>query len=486
MNDFIKIVSVSKRFGDIIALDNVSLNINSGEVIAILGENGSGKSTLAKILYGLYTPDRGYIDIGGVRQTFLSPSEAKRHGIVMVSQRPQLIDELTAIENISVFLNSSVNKIYRYVDELLREFSINIDIAKPVYTLSYTEKQYIEVIKALLARPRLMIVDEAVTYLPQPIKIKLFEMMKKVVTNNGSIILITHKILEALEFSARVVVLRRGRIVGEFNSREVSLEELRRAMFGEVSSIQIGRQPGNRVASEATILRIDNVSVVDEYGRRAVEDVSLDVKQGEILTVVGIAGNGQRELCEAIIGLRKVERGRILFENRDITTTPPSKRVGMGLYYVPEDPFRDGVFLNLTVAENLRIFSQRKIEREALLDLISKLNIVPQNPEVKVHRLSGGNVQKVALSKILTNIPRIIVAYNPTRMLDEYSSKLIIAVLTRFVSLGGSALVFSEDLDEALAMGDRIAVMIKGRIAGIYSHTSVDRSELEKVMTLYG
>ncbi len=485
MSNVIRVVEISKRFGDIIALDNISLNISSGEIVAVLGENGSGKSTLAKILYGLYTPDRGYIEVNGKQQVFLSPADAKKYGIVMVSQRPQLIDELTVLENISLFLNKPLNKIYNDINIFLQEFNIRINIASPIHTLSYTERQYIEMAKALLARPRLLIVDEATTYLPQSMKIKFFEMMKRIVATNGSIIFITHKIPEALEFSTRIIVLRRGRIVGEFDSNNISLDELRRVMFGETAIIQTTKQAQDIPIIKDAILKINNVLVEDEYGKKAVENVSLDVKQGEIVGVVGIAGNGQRELCETIIGLRKVKKGQILFEGRDITHIPPNKRIAIGLYYIPEDPFRDGVFLNLTVAENIKIFSQRKIERKAFQDIISKLNIIPANPGVKVHKLSGGNVQKVVLSRIFINIPKVIVAYNPTRMLDEYSSRLVASTLTKFASLGGSVLLFSEDLDEALAMGNRIAVMSRGKVIGIYNYTAINRSELEKVMVAY-
>ncbi|MCS7111176.1 MAG: ATP-binding cassette domain-containing protein [Ignisphaera sp.] len=487
MSDSIRAVKISKRFGDVIALDDVSLTIDSGEIVAVLGENGSGKSTLAKIFYGIYTPDKGYIEISGKREVFSSPADAKRCGIVMVSQRPQLIDELTLLENVAVFLNKPVDKIYGDVNLLLKEFNVGIDAASPVYMLSYTEKQYVEMIKALLARPRLLIVDEATTYLPQPLKIKFFDLMKKIVMVNGSIIFITHKIPEALEFSSRIIVLRKGRVVGEFDGG-VPLDELRKAMFGDTAAIQIARHIKKLSESEleSTVLSINNVSVLDEYGKRAVEGVSLGIKQGEIVGVVGVAGNGQRELCEAIVGLRRIEKGQILFKGKDITYVSPNKRIAMGLCYIPEDPFRDGVFLNLTIAENLKIFSQRKIEKKALHNIINKLNITPAKPEIKLHKLSGGNVQKVALSRIFANIPRLIVAYNPTRMLDEYSSKLIISTLTRFASSGGSALLFLEDLDEALTMGDRIAVMVKGRIVGMYSSTAVDKSELEKVMTIYG
>uniref|UniRef100_A0A7C5UVU7 ATP-binding cassette domain-containing protein n=2 Tax=Ignisphaera aggregans TaxID=334771 RepID=A0A7C5UVU7_9CREN len=488
MSNLIKIVEISKRFGDIIALENVSLDIDSGEIIALLGENGSGKTTLAKILYGIYTPDKGYIEINGIRKILTSPAEAKNLGIVMVSQRPQLIDELTALENISIFLNTSVSRIHKNVENLLHEFNIDINVSKPVYTLSYTEKQYVEMIKALLAMPKLMIVDEATTYLPLSIKLKFFNMMKKILADGSSIIFITHKILEALEFSNRIIVLRKGRIVGRFNSDSVTVEELRKTMFegfGGISSIQVSRQIKDVNRDIKTVLKIDNVSVLDEYSRRVVDDVSLDVKQGEISVIVGIAGNGQKELCEAIVGLRKVEKGRILFEDKDVTKLPPSKRIAMGFHYIPEDPFRDGVFLNLTIAENLKVFSQRRIEKEILLETISKLNIIPANPIVKVYKLSGGNIQKVAISRIFINIPRIIIAYNPTRMLDEYSSKLVMSALTRFATLGGSALIFSEDLDEALAMGDKIAVMVRGKIVKLYDQAMVERSELEKVMTSY-
>jgi ABC-type uncharacterized transport system ATPase subunit len=488
MGNLIKIVEISKRFGDIVALENVSLDIGSGDIIALLGENGSGKTTLAKILYGIYTPDKGCIEINGICKILTSPAEAKNLGIVMVSQRPQLIDELTALENISIFLNTSVSRIHKNVENLLHEFNIDINVSKPVYTLSYTEKQYIEMIKALLAMPKLMIVDEATTYLPLSIKLKFFNMMKKILANGSSIIFITHKILEALEFSNRIIVLRKGRVVGRFNSDSVTVEELRKTMFegfGETSTVQVTRQIKDVGRDRKTVLKIDNVSVLDEYSRRAVDNVSLDVKQGEISVIVGIAGNGQKELCEAIVGLRRVEKGRILFEDKDITKLPPSKRIAMGFHYIPEDPFRDGVFLNLTIAENLKVFSQRRIEKEVLLETISKLNIIPPNPIVKVYKLSGGNIQKVAISRIFINIPRIIIAYNPTRMLDEYSSKLVMSALTRFAALGGTALVFSEDLDEALAMGDKIAVIARGKIVKLYDQAMVERAELEKVMTSY-
>lgn len=484
MNGSVRVVEVSKRFGDVIALDSVSLSVSGGEIVAILGENGSGKSTLAKILYGIYTPDEGYIEIDGRQKIFSSPADAKRCGIIMVSQRPQLIDELTLLENISLFLNKSPNKVYQDVISLLKEFNIDINTTSPIHTLSYTEKQYIEMIRALLAKPKLLIVDEATTYLPQSLKVKLFSMMNRIVAAGGSIIFITHKILEAVEFSTRIIVLRRGRVVGEFN-RGVSLDVLRRAMFGE-TAITHTMKYHKRMHLENTVLSVHDVSVSDEYGKRAVESVSLDVRQGEIVGVIGIAGNGQRELCEAMIGLRRIEKGRILFEGRDITHMPPNRRIAMGLSYIPEDPFRDGAFLNLTVGENLKLFSQRKVEKKVLQDVINKLNIIPAKLELKVYKLSGGNVQKVVLSRIFTNTPKLIIAYNPTRMLDEYSSRFVTSTLTKFASLGGSVLLFSEDLDETLAIGDRIAVMTRGRIIDVYDATSVDRSELEKMMTVYG
>ena len=486
----IKIVDVHKRFGDVVALDGVNLDIYPNEILVVLGENGSGKSTLAKILYGLYTPDKGYIVVDGKPTVFTSPNEAKKKGIIMISQRPQLIDELTILENISLFLGEPpTNALRRRVSEVLSSFGIKIDVDKAVYSISYTEKQFIDLLKAVLCNPRLLIVDEAATYLPHDLKLKFFNILRGFVSQNKAVIYITHKIPEALEIGDRFAVLRRGRVAGIYK-RGVDADTLRYAMFGSKeyleTSIKSFVSPSTH-RREGIAMHIDNITVFDDYGKKAVDNLSLAIGFGEVVAIVGVAGNGQKELGEAIAGFRKVVRGRIKLDGEDITDSSPSERVKKGLVYIPEDPFREGVALTLTIAENMKMYAQGRLTQEAIYDAIKKLGIVPENPGTQVAKLSGGNIQKVCISKLLFTMPKVVVAFNPTRMLDEKSRLLVLTILKRFTLSGGAVLLISEDLDEALQISNRIGVIASGKIIRFFEGENLEqmRREIERVM-VYG
>ena len=481
---FIEVVEIYKKFGDVIALNGVSLEIYPGEILAVLGENGSGKSTLAKILYGLYFPDKGYIKVDDVVTVFSSPAEAKNRGIFLVSQRPQLVDDMSVLENVALFLNISPSRdLKKKLEVTLRDLGMAIDVDRGVYTLSYTEKQFIDLVKALITQPRLLIVDEAATYLPRELKIKFLDIIKKFAARGGSVMYITHKILEAIEMGDRFIVLRKGDVVGVFE-KGVDVTTIRRAMFGSEEYLTTFKRSPKKITHESFALSVENLIVYDEHGKPSVNDVSLNVRSGELISIVGIAGNGQKELGEAIAGLRKAARGRIMLNGNEITHAPASERIKKGLIYVPEDPFREGVAMGLTVAENVKLFSQSKVSRELLDALIKKLDVNPSNPFINVAKLSGGNIQKVSLARLLLTTPKVVVAYSPTRMLDERSKTLTLSILQRLAESGSAVLLLSEDIEEVLHISTRLGVMVSGKIVRFFETPDLEscREDIEKVM----
>jgi len=482
---FLQVVQLYKKFGDITALNNVSLAIYPGEILVILGENGSGKSTLAKILYGLYFPDKGYIKINGTPVIFSSPAEAKSKGIFLVSQRPQLIDDMSILENIALFLSTSPSRgLRKKLSEILNDLGMAIDVDKSVHALSYTEKQLVDLVKVLLAQPKLLIVDEAVTYLPRELKHKFLNIVKGFATRGGSVMYITHKVVEAAEIGDRFAVLRRGSVVGVFE-KGVDVSTLRQAMFGSEEYLTaITKSPVQRPPHKTPALSVENLVVFDEYGKPAVNDVSLSVRLGDVVAILGIAGNGQKELGEAIVGLRKVAKGKVLLNGDEITYMPASERVRRGLIYVPEDPFREGVAIGLTVAENMKLFSQSRVSKEILETAIRKLEVSPSNPLISVAKLSGGNIQKVSLSRLLLNTPRVVIAYSPTRMLDEKSRVLILRTLQKLAESGSAVLLLSEDIEEAVYISTRIGVIVNGKIVKFFEGPDLEsyREDIEKVM----
>jgi simple sugar transport system ATP-binding protein len=486
----VEVVGVSKRFGDIVALNNVSLKIYPREILVVLGENGSGKSTLAKILYGIYFPDTGFIRVDGVETVFSSPSDARKHGIFLVSQRPQLIDEMSIIENVALFLGATASKnLRKKLVDVLSNLKVSLDVDTPVFRLSYTEKQLVDLAKALLAQPRLLIVDEAATYLPHEAKKVFLDTIKRLIAGGASVMYITHKIGEALEVGDRFVVLRRGSVVGVFN-RGTDANILRQAMFGSSNHIQNSYANSQQVFADSsnstTTLAVKNLTVLNDYGRTAVNNVTFVVNSGEVLGIAGVAGNGQKELAEALAGLRKVHRGAVLFNGVNITNEPIHRRVRMGFVYILEDPFREGVALNLTIAENIKLFTAGKGYKVSPSLVIEELGISPDNPLTKAFRLSGGNVQKLTLAKLLVNSPRVVIAHNPTRMLDE-KSRIAVLNLLRIVAEKGAAVVFiSEDLDEILSISTKVGVMVDGRLTRFFTGNIASyRDDIERAM-VYG
>lgn len=498
LRPIISVRNLWKSFPGVTALKNVSLDIFPGEVHAILGENGAGKSTLLKILYGIYVPDRGDLFFEGKRIVLTSPQDAVRNGLVLVSQVPQLVDSLTIAENLSLSLRqfsyvNSVKKVSKFLLEKGREYGVRIDPDVEAWKLSYTQKQLVEILRALLLNARVIAFDEATTLLPHAEKEKLYDFMKLFKSKGGTILLVTHKIPEALEVSDRITVLRRGEVVGTIKTSETTLEQVRYMMFGERLTQLNSSEYGKSLREDSETLIVRDLWVKSDYGVYAVRGASFSVRRGEILGIAGVAGNGQLELIQALAGLRKAEKGSIrlrINENEINVTNKGStliRRLGIG--YIPDEPVKKGVSLDNTIEENIAIhpkLSKFLINWRSVKNLTSELvkefNIVTPSTSTRAKVLSGGNLMKVLVARELAVSKLALVAYNPTRGLDEVSSRYVRKlIVSKAVNEGMCAVIASEDLDEIMEISDVIAVMNSGSIVGVFK-SGVSREEIEKVM----
>ncbi len=493
----ISIRNISKRFPGAVALDNVNFDVLEGEVHALLGENGAGKSTLVKILYGIYSPDKGEIYVRGRKVRINSPKDAIKHGIVMVSQIPQIIDRLTVAENIILGLEkygltSRVSKVREFIKVKSKEVGIAVDPDIEVWKLSYTQKQLVEILRALLIGAKVLLLDEAITFLPLIEKKKFYKFIRDFADKGGSVVLITHKIYEAIDIADRITVLRQGRVIGTVGKNEATPDDIRKMMFAEKSAqITYERLPTSR-PRDAVALEVRDLWVMGDYGVHAVKGVNLTVRAGEVVGIAGIAGNGQKELVQAIIGLRRVEKGSIRLYSEDITNKGVTKIRVRGVGYIPDQPARFGVSLDNSIEENLAmlptitrgIIRWRTI-RELAQKLISEFNILTPSSKTPIKLLSGGNIMKVLVSRELFVAKKFLVAYNPTRALDEVTAIMVRKLIKeKAIKEGIGVLIASEDLDEIFQVADTIAVMNSGKIVGTFPGDKADRDEVERLMVM--
>lgn len=492
----LKVIGITKRFPGVVALDNVSLEIEKGTVHALLGENGAGKSTLVKILYGIYTPDEGEIYIEGKKVTIASPMDAINAGIVMVSQSPVIIDRLTVAENIILGIkrygyHTPVGAVRKKIIEVAEKVGVKLDPNTEVWKLSYTQKQLIEIVRALLLGAKILLLDEAITYLPLEEKKKFYKFIREYADTGGTVVLITHKIPEAMDVADKITVLRRGKLVGTVPVKGASVEQIRKMMFGERSEeITYERLPPGNPAEP--ILEIKDLWVKGDFGGLAVQGATLTVRRGEVVGIAGVAGNGQKELIQAVMRLRPVEKGRIIFEGVDVTkkTTHYMRMNGVG--YIPDLPAKYGVSIENNILENLAVLPNFVSElinwgrlRALALKLIKEFGIKTPGPETPVKFLSGGNIMKVLVSRELTTATKLLVAYNPTRGLDEASAiKVRKIIKEKVINQGIGALIASEDLDEIFQISDTIVVMNSGKIVGVFPADKAKREEVEHLMVM--
>ncbi|MBV7334240.1 ABC transporter ATP-binding protein [Chloroflexi bacterium TSY] len=478
---------IVKQFPGVLACDQINFDVKAGEVHALLGENGAGKSTLMKILYGLYKQDDGEILLNGQSVQIESPTDAIALGIGMIHQHFMLVDTLTVTENVALGLASSrgplldLDRVEARIRTLSETYGLQINPNAPVWTLSVGERQRVEIIKALYRGAALLILDEPTAVLtPQEVD-ELFETLRQMANDGHSLIFISHKLHEVLALSDRITVLRDGKVSGSVPNADVTRPELARMMVGR--EVLLDRQR-ERVTVGEPRLTLRNISALSVTGQQALDQVSLHVHSGEILGIAGVSGNGQRELAEVIAGLRPTTHGQIQLNGRPITHWPVGRRTAAGLAYIPEERMHDGVIQEFSVAENLILQDHTRkpysngffLKFGAIADhsrtLVEQFRVKTPSIETPVKSLSGGNVQKVVMARELARKPNVLIASQPTRGVDIGATEYIHQRLLDERARGTATLLISEDLDEVMALSDRIAVLYEGRMIGI-----VDRDE---------
>jgi simple sugar transport system ATP-binding protein len=495
--DSIEMRGITKRFPGVLASDHVDFDVKSGEVHALLGENGAGKSTLMKILYGMYHPDEGQILLNGKPVSIASPNDAINLGIGMIHQHFMLVPTLTVAENVALGLPSSrglltdLDRVSKRILELAGIYGLKIDPDAYVWQLSVGQQQRVEIIKALYRGAALLILDEPTAVLtPQEVD-EFFVIMHQMVKDGYALIFISHKLHEVIEISNRVTVLRNGKKIGTRPTSETSKQDLANWMVGR--DVEFAPDRGNIQRGEIR-LKLEQVSCGSDRGTPGLRDVSLEIHSGEILGVAGVSGNGQRELADTIAGLRKVTSGQIFLEGKEVTNLAPGDLTERMLSYIPEERMRDGMIKDFTVAENMILREHHKppFSNAGFLklkdisahtdQLIAKFHVKTPSRETHAKNLSGGNIQKIVLAREISRNPRAIIAAQPTRGLDIGATEYVREQLLDQRKRGAAVMLISEDLDEILALSDRVAVIYEGRIMDILSRQNATRERLGLLM----
>lgn len=491
----IEMNNITKSFPGVVANQGISFSVNRGEIHALLGENGAGKSTLMSILAGLYRPDAGVIKIDGQPVKLSSPGDALTCGIGMIYQHFRLVHNFTVAENIILGTAHSrfrLNpaRIEQAALELSQKYGLDINPSARVYQLSIGERQRVEILKMLYRGCDILIMDEPTTVLtPQEVR-ELFKVLRYMTGQGKTIILITHKLNEVMEIADRVTVLRKGQVVGSDSIENLDEEKLTRMMVEHevvYQRLERGGQAGRPV------LELSDLQVPGDQGYLAVKKLNLTVNAGEIVGVAGVAGNGQRELVEAIAGLRTPTGGSIRLEGEDITSQGVRERLDRGVNMVPEDRLGMGLVPNLNIMDNsiLRSYFTDKFMHRGLLDygkireyagsLVQDFNIFAPDLNHPINFLSGGNLQKLLLGREISQGPRLLVASYPVRGLDIAASEAVFKLLLEERKRGTAILLVLEDLDDIFRLADRVAVMYDGQIKGVMP---VENADIEKIGAL--
>jgi len=479
-NASVRMTGIVKRFPGVLANDQVDFEAHPGEIHALLGENGAGKSTLMHILFGIYQPDEGEILVHGRKVRFRSPRDAIAQGIGMVHQHFMLVEVQTVAENVTLGLNESrfllnLGKTKKRIAELAKKYSLQVDADAHIWQLSVGEQQRVEILKMLYRGADVLILDEPTAVLtPQEAK-DLFHTLRRMASEGHAVIFITHKLDEVMAISDRITILCNGRVVSNVRTGETDKESLARMMVGRPVLLELEKKP---VQKGEIILQAENLQVQSDKKLPALRGVSLTVQQGEILGIAGVAGNGQRELAEAVTGLRKVNAGRVLINGADVTNCTACRMIESGVGHIPEDRTGMGLIPNLAVSDNiiLKAYRQPKLTKGPFLNrlsirnfvagLIKLFNIATPSPDTPVKQLSGGNLQRTILAREISAAPALLVAVHPTRGLDIGATEAVHKMLLEQRAKGAAILLISEDLDEVLTLSDRIATLYEGQIMG--------------------
>ena len=491
---------ITKLFPGVVANDRVDFAAAVGEVHALLGENGAGKSTLSNILTGLYRPDEGQIFLHGQQVHFHSPRDALDAGIGMVHQHFRLVEPFTVAENIVLGDHRGEGRAFRLrprtterrVAEISKRYGLHVHPRARIWQLSVGEQQRVEILKALYREARVLILDEPTAVLtPQEAEV-LFETLREMAAEGRTVIFISHKLHEVKAVADRVTILRGGRSIATVDASDATPRSLAALMVGRELA---GPRPDQQVRGAGDlVLEVEDLSVQGDRGGQAVKRAALRVRAGEIVAVAGVAGNGQRELAEAIAGIRAPAQGRVRVGGRTLRGGDPRAAIGAGVAYVPEDRLGTGLAPSLSIASNfvLKAYREPVASRGPLLrlrtirnravELIRRYRIAAPGPHAPARQLSGGNLQKVVLAREFSARPRVLVAAAPTRGLDVGAIEAVHAYVRDAAADEVAVLLISEDLDEILALADRIMVMYEGAILGEFTSGEADVEDIGLLM----
>ena len=512
----IQLKELTKTFGEVVANDKVSLELQRGEILSLLGENGSGKTTLMNMLSGIYFPDSGEIRVNGKSVTIRSPKDAFDLGIGMIHQHFMLVDVLTAAENIILGLEGQGRLDRRQVAKDIRaisgKYGFDIDPNQKIYDMSVSQKQTVEIVKVLYRGADILILDEPTAVLTPQETDNLFEVLRNMKADGKAVVIITHKLNEVMAISDKVAVLRKGKYIGTIDTAGTNPQQLTEMMVGRAVSLDIDRP---LVETRNPRLEVQNLTCVSGEGVVTLDNVSFTALGGEILGVAGVAGSGQKELLEAIAGLQKVREGHIIYypphpdepvagqhvsvnrSGEELVGKNPMQiaRIGVSLAFVPEDRLGMGLVAGMDMVDNMMLktyksgrgpAADRKPPRALAEQLIGELEIVTPGVSTPVRRLSGGNVQKVLVGREIASSPTVLMTAYPVRGLDINSSYTIYRLLNEQKQKGVAVVLVGEDLDVLLELCDRIAVLCGGKLSGIVDGRTATKEEVGLLMTQSG
>jgi general nucleoside transport system ATP-binding protein len=494
---------ITKRYPGVVANDHIDLVVRPGEIHALLGENGAGKTTLMNILYGLARPDEGEILLDGTPVRISGPSDAIARGISMVHQHFMLVPVLSVADNILLGEETMANPVFidraearKRIRELGRRFHFEIDPDARVGSLSVGWQQRVEILKALYRQARILVLDEPTAVLTPQETEEIFAVLRRLAAEGHSIVFISHKLYEVLEIADRITVIRRGRVVGSRIPSETDEDDLAELMVGREVQLIVDR--GESHPTDVA-LKIEALKVADDRGSEVVRGVDLEVRSGEILGIAGVAGNGQDELVEALIGLRKPSAGRVTLDGKDITGKGPRHMNEAGVAFVPADRHRFGLVLSFDVADNLVLTSYHRapytrrgiLRNEAAIEAAAKhttaaFDIRTPSVHARASTLSGGNQQKVVVGREFDRALSLLILDQPTRGLDVGSIEFIHRQTIAKRDAGSAVLLVSAELDEVLELSDRIAVMFRGTVVAVLDGRTADKNEVGLLMATGG
>lgn len=498
MTPEIEMIGIVKSFDDLIANDHIDFSVEKGEIRALVGENGAGKTTLMRILFGLYHPDDGIVKIRGEKVGFNNPSDAINHRIGMVHQHFMLFNDLTVADNIIYGMEPKKwgfidrKRAQSQVQELAQNYGFQIQPDARLSTLSVGERQRVEILKTLYREADIVILDEPTAVLTPQERDELFEVLRNLSEKGNTIILITHKLREVMELSDRATILRRGKVTGNVKTSETSVNELARLMVGREVYLKVDKPPKK---IEAPVLSIKNLTLLSAHKRPVLDSISFDVHSGEIVGLAGVAGNGQTELIDILVGFYLPKSGSIILNGTDVTGKKITYRRNLGFSYIPEDRYTRGLAINEKISDNLAMgfHNSPPISNNGILDskgvrqwaeqLLNEYDVRYGNTIDPASNLSGGNLQKLILAREFAHRSKFILADQPTRGVDIGATEFIYRQLIERRNSGDGILLISADLNEIISISDRILVIFAGKIVASIPANQAEEQELGLLMS---